>query len=197
MDGLALDISSVRWIPIAGNQGIGGITERTIEALWRLPAELQPPDHLAPRPRRPELLRRATTHIHVGSMTTDARAVDALAARLPRATRALSASSVRSKRVGRPRPPRHARRPRSRRTDGRRGASPQGSRGAHRWVRDRVPRSERPARAIHLACRARHADDAVALYVNRGGRFLRDWVPILLGISLPTARRSRPFPHSA
>ena len=42
VDGLAVDISSVRWIPIAGNQGIGGITERTIEALLRLPAELQP-----------------------------------------------------------------------------------------------------------------------------------------------------------
>ena len=42
VDGLAVDISSVRWIPIVGNQGIGGITERTIEALLRLPAELQP-----------------------------------------------------------------------------------------------------------------------------------------------------------
>ena len=42
VDGLAVDISSVRWIPIAGNQGIGGITERTIEALLRLPAEIQP-----------------------------------------------------------------------------------------------------------------------------------------------------------
>jgi hypothetical protein len=41
VDGLAVDISSVRWIPIAGNQGIGGITERTIEALLRLPAELE------------------------------------------------------------------------------------------------------------------------------------------------------------
>ena len=42
VDGLAVDISSVRWIPIAGNQGIGGITERTIEELLRLPAEIQP-----------------------------------------------------------------------------------------------------------------------------------------------------------
>ena len=42
VDGLAVDISSVKWIPMAGNQGIGGITERTIEALLRLPAELQP-----------------------------------------------------------------------------------------------------------------------------------------------------------
>jgi hypothetical protein len=42
VDGLAVDISSVRWIPIAGNQGIGGISERTIEALLRLPAEIQP-----------------------------------------------------------------------------------------------------------------------------------------------------------
>jgi hypothetical protein len=42
VDGLAVDISSVRWIPIDGNQGIGGITERTIEALLRLPAEIQP-----------------------------------------------------------------------------------------------------------------------------------------------------------
>jgi len=42
VDGLAVDISSVRWIPIAGNQGIGGITERAIEALLRLPAEVQP-----------------------------------------------------------------------------------------------------------------------------------------------------------
>jgi hypothetical protein len=42
VDGLAVDISSVKWIPIAGNQGVGGITERTIEALLRLPAELKP-----------------------------------------------------------------------------------------------------------------------------------------------------------
>ncbi len=42
VDGLAVDISRVKWIPMAGNQGIGGITERTIEALLRLPAELQP-----------------------------------------------------------------------------------------------------------------------------------------------------------
>ena len=42
VDGLAVDISSVRGIPIAGNQGIGGITERTIEALLRLPAEVRP-----------------------------------------------------------------------------------------------------------------------------------------------------------
>jgi len=42
VDGLAVDISTVKWIPIAGNQDIGGITERAIEALLRLPAELQP-----------------------------------------------------------------------------------------------------------------------------------------------------------
>ena len=42
VDGLAVDISSVRGIPIAGNQGIGGITERTIDALLRLPAEVRP-----------------------------------------------------------------------------------------------------------------------------------------------------------
>jgi hypothetical protein len=42
VDGLAVDISSVRGIPIAGNQGIGGITERAIEALLRLPTEVRP-----------------------------------------------------------------------------------------------------------------------------------------------------------
>jgi hypothetical protein len=42
VDGLAVDVSSIRGIPIAGNQGIGGIAERTIEALLRLPAEVRP-----------------------------------------------------------------------------------------------------------------------------------------------------------
>ena len=42
MSGLAVDISSVKGIPIYGNQQVGSITERTIEALLRLPQELQP-----------------------------------------------------------------------------------------------------------------------------------------------------------
>ena len=42
VDGLAVDISSVKGLPIAGNQEIGGIAERAIEALLRLPAEAQP-----------------------------------------------------------------------------------------------------------------------------------------------------------
>jgi hypothetical protein len=42
VDGLAVDISSLKGLPIAGNQGIGGVAERAIEALLRLPAEVQP-----------------------------------------------------------------------------------------------------------------------------------------------------------
>lgn len=42
VDGLAVDISSVKGLAIAGNQGIGGIAERAIKNLLRLPAEVQP-----------------------------------------------------------------------------------------------------------------------------------------------------------
>jgi hypothetical protein len=42
VDGLAVDISGLKGLPIAGNQGIGGVTERAIKALLRLPAEVQP-----------------------------------------------------------------------------------------------------------------------------------------------------------
>jgi hypothetical protein len=40
--GLAVDVSTVGAVPIVGNQGPGGITEHTVEAILRLPAELQP-----------------------------------------------------------------------------------------------------------------------------------------------------------
>jgi hypothetical protein len=40
--GLAVDVSTVGNVPIVGNQGPGGITEHTVEAILRLPAELQP-----------------------------------------------------------------------------------------------------------------------------------------------------------
>jgi hypothetical protein len=42
VDGLAVDISGLKGLPITGNQGIGGVTERAIKALLRLPAEVQP-----------------------------------------------------------------------------------------------------------------------------------------------------------
>jgi len=42
MDGLAVDISRLNGISIFGNQQVGGITERAIAALLRLPQELQP-----------------------------------------------------------------------------------------------------------------------------------------------------------
>jgi hypothetical protein len=42
VDGLAVDISAVKGLPIAGNQSIGGVAERAIEALQRLPTEVQP-----------------------------------------------------------------------------------------------------------------------------------------------------------
>ena len=40
--GLAVDVSSVRGLPIAGNQGIGGVAERAIMSLLRLPTEVRP-----------------------------------------------------------------------------------------------------------------------------------------------------------
>ena len=42
VDGLAVDVSSVRGLPIAGNQSIGGVAERAIMSLLRLPAEVRP-----------------------------------------------------------------------------------------------------------------------------------------------------------
>jgi len=42
MDGLAVDISRLNGLSIFGNQQVGGITERAIAALLRLPQELQP-----------------------------------------------------------------------------------------------------------------------------------------------------------
>jgi hypothetical protein len=42
MYGLAVDISAVASAPIYGNQGLGSITERAVEAILLLPAELQP-----------------------------------------------------------------------------------------------------------------------------------------------------------
>jgi hypothetical protein len=42
VDGLAVDVSALKGLPIAGNQGIGGVAERAIEALLRLPSEVQP-----------------------------------------------------------------------------------------------------------------------------------------------------------
>ena len=42
VDGLAVDISALNSLPIAGNQEIGGVAERAIKALLRLPVEVQP-----------------------------------------------------------------------------------------------------------------------------------------------------------
>jgi hypothetical protein len=42
MDGLAVDVTRLKGIPILGNQGLGGITVRAIAQLLRLPQELQP-----------------------------------------------------------------------------------------------------------------------------------------------------------
>jgi hypothetical protein len=42
MYGLAVDIAAVDRVPIIGNQQPGGITEKAIEAILRLPSELQP-----------------------------------------------------------------------------------------------------------------------------------------------------------
>jgi hypothetical protein len=42
VDGLAVDISGVKSLSIAGNQAIGGLAEHAIEALLRLPSEVQP-----------------------------------------------------------------------------------------------------------------------------------------------------------
>ena len=68
MDGLAVDISSLRGIPIYGNQQVGSITERAIEALLRLPQELQPKQIISllglGGPSFP--LRNHYDHIHVG-----------------------------------------------------------------------------------------------------------------------------------
>jgi len=42
VDGLAVDVAALHGLPIVGNQAPGGITERGVEALLRLPAEVQP-----------------------------------------------------------------------------------------------------------------------------------------------------------
>ena len=42
MYGLAADISAVGRMPIIGHQQVGGVTERAVKAILRLPAELQP-----------------------------------------------------------------------------------------------------------------------------------------------------------
>lgn len=42
VDGLAVDISALNGLPIVGNQEIGGVAERAIKALLRLPVEVQP-----------------------------------------------------------------------------------------------------------------------------------------------------------
>ena len=42
VDGFAVDISTLKGLPITGNQGIGGVAEHAIKALLRLPAEVQP-----------------------------------------------------------------------------------------------------------------------------------------------------------
>jgi hypothetical protein len=42
VDGLAVDISSLKGLPITGNLGIGGVAEHAIKALLRLPVEVQP-----------------------------------------------------------------------------------------------------------------------------------------------------------
>ena len=42
VDGLAVDISTLKGLPITGNQGIGGVAEHAIKALLRLPVEVQP-----------------------------------------------------------------------------------------------------------------------------------------------------------
>jgi hypothetical protein len=42
MYGLAVDISALDWTPITGHQQPGSITERAVEAIMRLPAEVQP-----------------------------------------------------------------------------------------------------------------------------------------------------------
>jgi hypothetical protein len=42
MYGLAADISAVGHMPIIGHQQVGGITERAVEAILRLPSEVQP-----------------------------------------------------------------------------------------------------------------------------------------------------------
>jgi hypothetical protein len=40
--GLGIDIAALRGLPITGNQQPGGITEKAVQAILRLPAELQP-----------------------------------------------------------------------------------------------------------------------------------------------------------
>ena len=42
VDGLAVDVSALKGLPITGNQGIGGVAEHAIKALLRLPVEVQP-----------------------------------------------------------------------------------------------------------------------------------------------------------
>ena len=42
VDGLAVDVSALKGVPITGNQGIGGVAEHAIKALLRLPVEVQP-----------------------------------------------------------------------------------------------------------------------------------------------------------
>jgi hypothetical protein len=42
VDGLAVDISALKGLPISGNQGIGGVAEHAINALLRLPVEVAP-----------------------------------------------------------------------------------------------------------------------------------------------------------
>jgi hypothetical protein len=42
MYGLAVDVAALNGIPITGHQEPGGITERAVEAILRLPAEVQP-----------------------------------------------------------------------------------------------------------------------------------------------------------
>jgi hypothetical protein len=42
VDGLAVDISGVKGRPITGNQAVGGLAEHAIQALLRLPSEVEP-----------------------------------------------------------------------------------------------------------------------------------------------------------
>lgn len=42
VDGLAVDISTLKGLPITGNQGIGGVAEHAVNALLRLPVEVAP-----------------------------------------------------------------------------------------------------------------------------------------------------------
>jgi hypothetical protein len=68
MDGLAVDISRLSGISILGNQQVGGITDRAIESLLRLPQELQPKQIISllglGGPSFP--LANHYDHIHVG-----------------------------------------------------------------------------------------------------------------------------------